>query len=319
MEEFIVRFEEIRKLIDAINQLSLELTRNRIHFFEKNTIPTPTWREEQASFTTMISWLYVLYFECSPSIKIFETEYPAYLNESRAENMKRHCNSTIHDLRTFFQHNLPTTNPINRQNQKKVDYCFEWLGKSSQFKFPSQDLIHCDWGRCIRQILDESCSFLKGIEDLLNHVKTEDIVIQNQVIDNWIIRITRSFKPFQFELVLKKVLTNYGIENHDASKITKSNYGHWSKQIETQTDGFDFDREATKIIEAHVLKEIGNFNFPFPLSANDVMDKFEVTPGRNLGKIMEFAKLSFEEEPKSKESLLKVIEGYLVKNPELRG
>jgi len=84
-------------------------------------------------------------------------------------------------------------------------------------------------------------------------------------------------------------------------KFRQRHCERWRKQLEKLEDGFDFDFEATRLIEKALLDDDSNV---LPITGKDVIDAIGVEPGPIVATLLQEALRRFLAEPCSNEELL---------------
>ena len=140
----------------------------------------------------------------------------------------------------------------------------------------------------------------RQIEELLLASKMEQI-LENQGtiidsldrIEDFLKRQPNSLTPLNPHILARGALNTVSFRNQHANM--------WRKCLDLLEDGFNFDFEATRLIEITLLNED---SVVLPITGTDVIEFVGVEPGPVVGALLEEARRYFEVNRSSKDELL---------------
>ena len=97
----------------------------------------------------------------------------------------------------------------------------------------------------------------------------------------------------------REALNTVGFRNRYVDK--------WRKHLELLDDEFDFEFEATRLIEKALLDEGG---LVLPITGRDVIESLRIEPGPDVGLLLEEARRHFEENRCCRAELLAYLREY---------
>jgi hypothetical protein len=206
----------------------------------------------------------------------------------------------VHHLRTFFQHDLGPDSP---RNARLEDYCRAWFISCASITEP-YDLD--DWQKCLIKLLkDASTTYDVLVKCTLAIQRDSD---SDVLREEWLFRINRHFQPSWFDDIIREAAGDIGQDGINISDLRKRNLDYWRKSLEGFPDGVDFRLEARKLIEFKLLE---NFQERLPITGKDIMNIFELSPGPNIGKLLNIAKEIYDRDPCNKEILLSQLKKHI--------
>jgi hypothetical protein len=157
--------------------------------------------------------------------------------------------------------------------------------------------IEEEWKLCLNNLIENTILYLNAIEKCLRVVMVDENA--GIVLYEWKRLVHRDYGVFDFEKVFVQVTNDYGLGDiFDSNKIVKRQISVWKEELKLLRDGFDFSKEATRIISRFIEKrEL------CPVEASDLI-------GLGAPKSPELIRMNIEvrrifyEDPCSKEVLL---------------
>lgn len=290
-------FEEIIRSHQCINALSRSLI-GRPAFNELHVL-LPDPNSPEPGFIRATSWLYCLYFEAgSVSLTFLRQLGEAYSLVDR-QTSDQHV-ETIRCLRTELHHNLGFAD-----SDLAARLAAEaWRRKACGTVLP-QSPEH--WRACYERIVDDARKFLGGVDAVVRHIESDGDGAR-QHIDEWIRRLARNWTAAQFDSLIEDAKNRLGREALNTVAFRTRNLDKWRKALGLLEDGFDFEFEATRLIEKTLLADD---NVVLPITGRDLIESLGVRPGRQVGELLEEARRYFEVNPCSRQGLLRHIESYI--------
>lgn len=284
-------FSSIEALCEEINSLTEKLTSSRIIFFSEISLKVK-FNHPELCFSTLVSWLYVLYQEAARRNLDFITKkfqpYRISISSNAGESKK-----LIHAFRTVLQHQMDFVN--SQSDLAKKNLCDHWYYTLIQKNEPTTAE---DWTICVNELLNSAHEYIKAILVCLKMISRNEH--REIVIEEWVNLSLRDYSSYDFENVLVKVLNRLGLANiFDTNVLAKKHHSSWKKELDVLPDDFIFEEHATRIIERFIIKkEI------LPINGNDII-ALGVAPGPRVLELLAKARDIFYNEPCSKEMLLK--------------
>lgn len=283
---------DIVGLRDAVDRLTRTLNDAREACFAPVSLPMPRFTPPELGFMRVISWLYVHYSEAGkPSIEFLLHQIPASGLDSES-NITAHPR-TVHQMRTFLQHNLDPTEPQNLAIQLA---CENWFNRQCGTGVPSEE---AHWDGCLVGLLTEAKTFLATILDCIRAIERDEA--REQILAQWEFRRKRYHPAHQFDTLIQVAAGDMGHESLDVARFRKRFYEKWTKELQLLSGDYEFAVEARKLIESALLTEM--VQRP-PLTGVDIMDVFGIMPGPQVGEYLRLAKEIYESNPCSRDELL---------------
>lgn len=287
MEDIVNKFNQVTSICEDINIEARKII--AIPFFEKISI-TVKFKNPELCFHTLIPWLYVLMHEAaSRNLFFVQRKFAPYNVTISEESMQ--IIKIVHAFRTVLQHNMDVDQSAS--DQEKVKFCEVFFFTATQKAAPQDEI---DWTKALNQLLSFCIEFLFAIKNCIAQMsKSENIEV---IKDEWSKLIHRNYTVFDFEKILITVLNNVGLNDiFDTNKICKKEIDKWRKDLDLLKDDFNFEREATRIIERYVLKQE-----LLPINGSDIMSLG--FSGRDVLSVMQKARELFYRSPCKTEDLI---------------
>ena len=241
-------------------------------------------------FKESVSWLYMLLFEAGDLNLKFATDKIKDLGVP-VKNNGLEVIKLVHALRTTQQHLMAVE---KSEDQNKVSYCKDWYKQCVLQERPQSEE---EWEKCLNELLDMATNLLKAVLSCVSGFAANEF---GEIIkEGWDRLVNKSYSKHDWELILIEVLKDYGMTHYDTLLITSKELDKWREKLKILRDGFEFKKEARKIIESYLQTQD-----LWPATGQDLI-ALGVQPGKGLGEMIKKAKAMYYEEPCPKEELLK--------------
>ncbi len=246
----------------------------------------------ELGFIQTVSWLYAFFHEVAKVDIVFLSEkFDAYeLDVSREGRDHR---SHLGRLRTYLQHNLNFTRGRDRETERS---CKSWFRDACGTSVPNTD---AEWRSCLAKLLLEAISFLAYLIEAIRRIERDEA--HAQIREDWIRRVDRQHGPEEFDTLISITANDMGRESLDVVRLRQRFFEKWMAALRLLADGYDFQREARRLIEYAILSEPAA---GLPITGVDVIEALGIPPGPEVGRLLERAKRLYEESPVSAEELL---------------
>jgi hypothetical protein len=122
-----------------------------------------------------------------------------------------------------------------------------------------------------------------------------------QHIEEWRRRLDRNWAGAAFDPLIDDAKYRLARETLNTVAFRNRHVDKWRKHLEMLEDGFEFEFEATRLIEKTLLDDD---SVVLPITGRDVIEYLGVEPGPQVGALLEQARRYFEVHRCTKESLL---------------
>lgn len=279
-------FNEILNKINFVNERTLQITNNVVTFFHQNTLGLSKDTSNSHNFSQVVSFLYVLYIECSGyNLKFIQ----------QREDFKKNNNNvhyfTIISLRTYEQH---YTDISNAEDKAKINHRNNWFNELIGINEPEDEK---QWIICLQKLMEEAINYLDKIILSIDNIEVDEL--KDIIIKDWISKSLRNHSKYEYEKVFNKVAIRIGKQNIDFNKFFSKYNNIWKQELESMSLGYDFDIEMEKRMERDLLE----YKF-IPIDGNDIISYLKIKPGKLVAELLKMAYLIYEENPCTKDELL---------------
>ena len=273
-------FEEVLRSRQGIDDLARSLIR-RPAFDELHVrLPDPT--SPEPGFIRATSWLYCLYFEAGRvSLTFLRRLGEAYSLVDRQAS-DQHVEA-VRCLRTELHHNLGFADSDLATRTAAEG----WRRKTCGTMLP-QTSDH--WRACYKRIVDDAHTFLGRVEAVVRHIESDGDKAQ-QHIDEWRQRLERNWAAPKFDPLIDNAKYRLAREALNTVAFRNRHVDRWKEHLDLLDDGFDFEFEATRLIEKTLLD---TDSVVLPITGSDVIENLGVKPGPYVGTLLEEARRHFE-------------------------
>ena len=289
-------FEGILRYYQSINTLARSL-HGRCAFDELH-IRIPDATSPEASFIRATSWLYCLYFEAGRVSLVYLRRMGEAYSILDREKADLHVEQ-VRCLRTELHHNLG----FGDADQTSRRVAQMWLKKACGTALP-QNAAH--WKACYTQITGDASSFLRDIDEVVRRIEAEGNKARIH-IDEWLHRLQRSWPAAAFDSLIDKVKYQVARDALDTVSFRNKHLDLWRRNLEVLEDGFNFEFEATRLIEMTLLNED---SVVLPITGHDVIEFLEIEPGPAVAELLEEARRYFEVNRCSRRELIDHLRNY---------
>lgn len=294
-------FEAVLRNHQTVNVLARSLI-GRPAFDDVHVLHPDPDRPEPA-FIRVTSWLYCLYFEAGRvSILFLRRLGEAYELVDR-RSAEDHVES-IRCLRTELHHNLGFAD----SDQAARTAAESWRRNACGTALPKDD---GQWRACYARLVGEAERFLGGLDSIVRRIESDGAAAQEHR-DEWLRRLSRSWPAAAFDRLVDDAKYRLAREALKTVAFRNRYIDEWRKQLDLLDDGFDFQFEATRLIEKSLLQQD---SVVLPITGRDIIDALGVTPGPRIGELLEEARRHFEVNRCSKEALLTYLREFAPAEP----
>ena len=291
-------FEEVTRRLQTVDALATSLIGRNA--FDRMHVLLPDPKNPEAAFIRAVSWLYCLYFEAGGVSLNFLRRLGERYSIVDHYVTDRHVED-VRSLRTELHHNLGVEDSDQATRAKAQD----WRRRACGTALPSTSE---GWRDCYDKLVRDACELLNLVETVVRRIE-KDGTEANAHIEEWRWRLDRNWSASRFDTLIENVKYRLGREALNVVKF-RNRYGdRWKKQLELLEDDFDFEHEATRIIEKTLLDEGAGV---LPITGRDVIQTLGIEPGPRVGILLEEARRHFGVNRCTKEELLEHLRAYRV-------
>lgn len=295
--------QELPEFIDQINSAAQAIGKEEKVFLDREAV-FPNYTCFEAGFIKTTSWLYAQYQEVGG----INVDYLLDKQQVYGPEWNKLCKLHLRNvctLRTVLQHSLDLTSKRNQGLKWESEKWFQALLKTSE----PQHGLH--WHICMNGIISEAKDFLLGLLFTIQSIKSDDLC--DSIIYEWNFKSRRYHPPHEFDQIIEIVSYELGFTNIDTVKIRKMYYSRWSKELSVKTGDINFETEARKLIEQTLFH---HSSITLPITGKDIMEEFNLPPGKEVGRLHAKAKEFFDEKRSDSVELLEKLSEWRQKNLE---
>lgn len=289
-------FGAVLRHYQSINALARSLI-NRPAFDDIHVLhPDPS--RPEPGFIRATSWLYCLYFEAGR----VSIDYLVSLGEIFQvidRNVANQHIEVVRSLRTELHHNLG----FEDTDQQARTTAEVWRRGACGTSLPEAEN---QWGGCYQKLVGDSNIFLRSIEDVVRQIESDSNDADNHLAE-WTRRLIRSWPGASFDPLIEDAKRRLGRNALNAVAFRNRHLYRWRKQLELLDDNFDFDREATLLIEKTLLEDDSAV---LSISGRDIMEQLQIEAGPLVGRLLQEAKRYYESNGCNPEEILEHIHEY---------
>ncbi len=266
--------------------------------FEELHVTLPDPESPETGFIRAVSWLYCLYFEAGRvSVTFLRRLGEAYALVDRG-SADGHLEA-VRCLRTELHHNLGfADSDLNTRSAADG-----WRRKACGTVLP-EGAEH--WRACYAHIVGDAHGFLAAVGKVVRRMEESgDEAAQH--ISEWQRRLERNWVAAMFDPLIDDAKNRLARTALDRVGFRNRHINEWRKRLELLEDDFDFEFEATRLIEKTLLEEDGVL---LPITGRDVIERMGVRPGPLVGRLLEEGRRYFEVHRCGKGELLEHLGSY---------
>ena len=269
---------EIITIKDNINRLASNV-KNIDYVFADISLPKPKFSHQEVGFLRIVPWLYVLYYEAGKVNVDFICQLFKAYNIDSDTTLQMHFLS-VHDLRTFLQHNLN----LELEHDSNIDEtCKNWFKSNCGTSVPDSD---SHWESCLESILSNSIDFLKGLECCLRKIEQDDSY--KQIVEQWVFKRKQYHPPHEYERIIQLTANDMGRDNIDSKKMCNKYMDEWKKELQLLNSDYDFEYEVRRRVENILLNDVS-----LVITGKDIIDR-GITPGPDVETYLKKADLIYK-------------------------
>ena len=261
------------------------------HALAEMSVRPPVDGRGEISFLRLVAWSYVLIFEAG------RISIPFLLRTCGAYERQRESMDLIRALRTWCFHNLGLTSDRDVQVIRLVQRWFlDACGKT-----PPD--AHADWNKCFDLLCDAVHELVYQCQRAVGEVLSSPDDGQT-VIDDLRRRITHFWPPEAFDELVADVATRLDIRI-DIVKFRTPRLDAWRSFVLDVPEEDDPRKAVARMIERDILEYEGGI---LPISGGDVMERFGIPPGPNVGTLLRHARELFSAGVRNEDGLWRDLE-----------
>lgn len=260
--------------------------------FESINVLIPDNASPESGFIRATSWLYCLYFEggrVSISFLLDAGEGTGGFNRSVVDE---HIES-VRSLRTELHHNLG----FQDSDQRARTYAESWRRSACGTAVPIEE---GQWLACYDKLVQDAESTLQGLEGVVRHLEA-DREGAEVLLDEWERRLVRTISAASFDPIIEDVKSRIGRNYLSTVPFRNRHLNRWRNELDLLDDGYDFEREATLLIEKALLDDGSGV---LPITGDDIIEALAVSPGPVVGDLLLAARTYYLANMCTKEELL---------------
>jgi hypothetical protein len=278
------RVEELERLVSSMGHL--EKIFPDLNYAGFKTEPA------EAAFMRTTAWLYILYWETGKASVVYLVDIGKKWQTHRGEELDFHYR-LVAVLRTYMQHNLSLS---SNNDCVKKKMCEKWFKSSCGTSVPVEEE---HWGCCLKVLLNGAYEFLDVLVSVVRRIEGDED--SGDMLSDWTLRVERYHAPHEFDRVIEEAASDMGREGVSAVVFRRRYLEIWNKSLSLCAFPYDFDQEARKLVEQALLSEPERV---LPLTGKDLIERFDMTPGPEVGRLLKQADELFTANPCAKEELL---------------
>jgi hypothetical protein len=236
--------------------------------------------------------LYVLYYEAGKiNREYLEKLFPAYHLDAQSHSR------LIQAMRTLLQHNL---NMEETHDKEIIALCNGWFEKVCGTAVPDSSE---EWLKCVDALLTQSAEYLEKLEQCLRNIEQDDS--RQTICEQWLFVRERNHEPHEFDALIPLIAADLGRDHIDFLAFRRRYFDKWQAQLKLLSEGYDFKREARKLIEDALLKDPTSV---LPITGADIISELGLSPGPVVGTLLVEAKKLYASDPCDRASLLEKLQ-----------
>lgn len=248
----------------------------------------------EVSFLRLVAWSYVLIFEAG------RVSIPFLLRSSGTYDKQRESLELIRDLRTWCFHNLGFASDRDRDLSRRVHRWFHDVCRQST---PDVD---ASWNRCFEKL----CALVSEVVGECRQAANVVLFSPDDgqaLIEDLRHRIERYWPPHRFDELVGDAAYRLGV-SINVVKFRGPRVDAWRLLLLNIPEEDDPIEVVERRIEGDLLEYERSL---LPISGNDVMERFGLLPGPEVGDTLRLARELFAEGTRDKADLLARLEDRL--------
>lgn len=294
------RVTDIVDARESLNRIVAEQSADKLVVFGPVFVREPNMYNPAHAFYTTVSWLYIHYLEAGRKALPFLEERADSLGVNGGHGIDKH-RTIVHCWRTVLQHNL---DPAKRDDAAKLLTCDNWMiGTVSEsdeiMRWPTNSE---QWEKLLDKILAEAKQYLRVCRDVVEQMIHD--TGWRDTLSIWIHRVERQLDAWEWEDLLRSVISDMGLSNFPVKRFRDSCLAGWNNDLRNWSEGNDVLRIARSVVERSLLKSPKRL---LPLNGSDVIEHLGISPGPRVGNILQRAQDLFDSGVSQRESLIELL------------
>jgi hypothetical protein len=245
----------------------------------------------ELAFIRTASWLYVHYFE----VGRVGVRFLVRRNIASGQRGRDHLD-LVQALRTWSQHNI---DPSTEHDARIAEICETWFEHNCGTRVPRTEQ---HWTTLVGSLLTEAQGFFDFLLELLAAIEVDDD--RDLICQQWEDRLTRDWPAYRYHALIAQVAADLGRGALDPVAFYNRQGQVFREALRLVSDDADLEAEARKQIERAMLTDTAAV---LPITGQDVMESYGISPGPQVGRILVLARRLYEEQPCDKTELLRRI------------
>ncbi|MEU4383228.1 hypothetical protein [Micromonospora echinofusca] len=283
---------------EQVDGLAVVLLPSRSRVFNSVSLSLPNVDgTPELAFIRIVSWLYVHYFEVGRvGVRFLVRRNARLAGQGQGDG---HLD-TVHALRTWSQHNLNLTGDHDAHIALT---CGDWFVNRCGTRLPRTD---DHWTALLTALLREAHAFFERLLELLAAI--EEDADRDVICQQWEDRLNRDWPAHRYHSLIATVASDLGRDALDP-KSFYDRHGHSIREgLKLVSEDGDLEDETRKLIERALLAEAVSV---LPITGRDVIDYFDISPGPEVGRLLECARRLYSDQPSDRAALLVRIKNEL--------
>lgn len=275
--------------VASVNSATVGMLGSGKELLKHLSLPRPRNGCPELVFLRTVFWLSALFHECGGRPLRFCMRQSQFGDSD--ERQKRFL-LELRSIRTQAAHNLDASLTSDVTTEA---VCRNWFKRVCRTESPLDDK---QWNACSVEILTSAVELLGKLWSFLE-------VLQNAaeadlLRDGLHIAVSAEVSPYAFDNIVTSVADDLGRSDLNLVKFRADHLTRWVEALEKFPEGYDFDFEARRLVEKSFLE---NPERP-PITGRDIIERLGVSPGKEVGRLLECADRLFREGFRQKEALL---------------
>lgn len=285
-------FFALLKQREEVDKLTESLLGNRFRTFGLTSHSVPNLRPAELGFLRSIAYLYVTYRESGRvSVGYLSGVLGAY-GLDRDGKVSAHI-ADVERLRTYLQHNL---SPGNSGDLETIRVCEDWLTQRCGSRLPATE---SQWLMVLCALLREAVAAGAAFNRAVRAIEADES--REEMLKQWRFEFERFHGPEEFDRVVAEAASDMGYPYLDVVKFRKRFHERWQDKLKSLRTGYDFRQEARRLVEQSLISDAA---IGLPLTGQDLLSEFAVSPGPVVREGLELAFQRFQQGPCGREELI---------------
>lgn len=278
--------------VQQVNRLAITLTGLPDGVFGPISLTIARLEPPELGFLRAVAYLYSQYYEVGREGLPFVIEKLDLYHLDTDRGLRNHY-GIVQQLRTFLYHNLN----LDKERDASIrEACEQWFHETCGARDPCGD---APWHQCVLRLMSEAAAFVSALLRVGELIAADDS--RGELVRDWLNRIERTHAPEAFDRVIAVTATDMGREAVDVPRFRNRFYERWNQELASLRAGYDFEREARKLVERALLDAGTSV---LPITGADIIQVFGIEPGPGIGEVLRVARQIYDLGPCNREVLL---------------